>query len=91
MACKEGRLDICKWLYFTFRLTKEDIKNDKNFSLTRAIIYGHYEVVEFLISTGGLTEEDVDKTVLGQLPKEKQEKIMKIVAPLGAFTKPALR
>ena len=57
-GCKNGHLEVCKWLESTFNLTTEDIRSKNNYALQLSCWNGHLEVCKWLVSTFNLTTKD---------------------------------
>lgn len=58
-AAIEGRLEVCKWLYKFFGLTKKDATEDDNQAFTFAARDGHLEVCKWIHSVFNLTKKNV--------------------------------
>lgn len=52
MACKNGHLEVAKWLHQTFKLTAEDTKTMSSF-VTCMAYCKHPEILEWLRQTFG--------------------------------------
>jgi hypothetical protein len=80
-------LEVCRWLYETFQITKKEASEYNNIAFECACEHNQYHIISFLCNTFGITEEDV-KNIIERYPKEKQEKILDCLIPFGSFTKP---
>jgi hypothetical protein len=90
-ACYNNHLNICEWLFETFPLILNNSVsiNEKRNILLTAYNTENYETISFLIKIGCITQNFILKT-FKILPKEKIEKFMDLIVPLGSFTKPAV-
>lgn len=60
-AAEEGQLEVCKWLYSIYNISKKDINMCNNDALYCAANRGHLEVCKWLHKTYKLTKEDATK------------------------------
>ena len=58
-ACYEGKLEICKWLYKTFKITKEEVSEYCNSPFQYAVCGGKLEVCQWLHETFYITKEEI--------------------------------
>jgi hypothetical protein len=58
-AGKHGQLKICKWLYYTFQITKKDAMFNDNFLFTTTCSYNHLEISKWLQKKFQFTKEEI--------------------------------
>jgi hypothetical protein len=58
-ACEYGHLNVCKWLYGTFQITKKEASIYDNLAFQNACENGHLEVCQWLYETFQITKEEI--------------------------------
>jgi hypothetical protein len=86
-ASYRGHLDVCKWLYFNFKINRELIIFQNNWLLEHLVNLNDYKMIKFLFDVVGLTNEDVFE-IKDKITEEEIQKLWEFVAPFGSSTKP---
>ena len=58
-AGRHGQFKICKWLYYTFQITKEDAMFNDNYLFETTCFYSHLEVCKWLQKKFRFTKEEL--------------------------------
>ena len=60
-ACQCGYLEICKWFFETFEITKKEASKDNNIAFRWACDYGRLDVCKWLCNTFTLTKKEFNE------------------------------
>ena len=100
LPCFAKHFNICQWLCDNYEVTKNNIINEiqiefssfvnlepVNLSEKDILLKNDQEALFYLFNFVNLTEEDV-LPIMKNFTKEKKELLIKLVNPIGSFTKP---